>query len=87
MTKSELERHNKRFDGISLLSTPTGIQVARDFGAALPVDRRYRLYHTWVERAKETAEGIKTGIVENGGVAEVAGVIPYSMTPRAENIL
>ena len=68
-----------------ILSTSTGRVVAFEFGSSLPANHRYRLYHTVVERAKETAEGISEGIKVQGGSAQVAGEFPFraSLDPEA----
>jgi hypothetical protein len=63
--------------GDNMLSTPVGIAAAVDFGTRLPGDRRYRLYHTYVERARETAGAIRDGIVSRGGSAEIVEVVPF----------
>ena len=83
VTREELNRSGE-FDGVALPSTPTGVQAAIDFGSALPKDRKVTLYHTYVERARETAEGIRRGVIDSGGRAEVAGVISYRMTVDLE---
>jgi hypothetical protein len=69
----------------SLLSTPAGRAAAIEFGEGLPVDRSYRLFHTVVDRSRETAESIGEGIKRRGGRAEVAGVFPFrtSFDPQA----
>ena len=74
VTREEVQQ-NPRYDQ-SLHSTPMGIQSAIDFGSSLPKDRRYTLYHTYFERAQETAEAIRRGILDTGGRAEMGGVIP-----------
>lgn len=83
VTREELDR-NTEFDGFNLLSTQTGVQAAADFGAAFPMDRDVTIYHTYVERARETAEGIRRGVAEAGGRAKLGGVIPYKMTVDAD---
>jgi len=60
-----------------MLSTSSGIAAATEFGARLPIDRRYRLYHTYVQRARETAGAIRDGIVSRGGSAEIVEVVPF----------
>jgi hypothetical protein len=73
--------------GDDMLSTSSGIAAAVEFGSKLPCDRRYRLYHTYVQRAKETAEAIRDGIISNRGYAEIAEVVPfrYSFDREAVN--
>jgi len=63
--------------GDDMVSTPTGISAAVDFGARLPGDRRIRLYPTYVQRARETAEAIKDGVASRGGSAEIVEVVPF----------
>jgi hypothetical protein len=58
-----------------MLSTSNGKIAAAEFGAALPKDRQYRLFHTNVERVWETAEEMYNGIVRAGGKAEISGKI------------
>jgi len=78
-------RHTERFEPTEnensnlALSTSRGKQAALEFGESLPLNRRYRLYHTHVGRAKETAEGIRMGIVSRGGNATIVGIIPASL--------
>ena len=74
VTREEAQQ-NPSYDQ-SLHSTPEGIQAAIDFGSSLPKDRRYTLYHTYFERARETADAIRRGILDTGGRAEMGGVIP-----------
>ena len=56
-----------------LVSTDVGKQAAFDFGASLPTNREYTLFHTPVARTLETAEYICQGIRSSGGKAVVAG--------------
>ncbi|OGD55682.1 hypothetical protein A3K78_07635 [Candidatus Bathyarchaeota archaeon RBG_13_52_12] len=63
--------------GDDMLSTPSGIAAAVEFGVRLPSDRRYRLYHTYVQRARETAGAIRDGIFSRGGSAEIVEVVPF----------
>jgi len=80
VSKEEMERDTEKHDLHNLRSTQTGVQAATDFGASLPKDRGYSLYHTWVPRCRETAEEISRGVTSAGGRARIVGVIPYSMT-------
>jgi len=68
-----------------LLSTPAGKQAAIEFGEGLPKGRRYRLYHTLIDRSRESAESIRDGIKRKGGEAELAGVFPFrtAFDPKA----
>jgi hypothetical protein len=83
-------RHTER-PGISgansdvLLSTPAGKQAAIEFGEGLPKGRHYRLYHTIVDRSRESAESIREGIKRKRGDAELSGVFPFrtAFDPKA----
>ena len=72
-------RHTERplIEGISTgqstLTTPTGKRAARELGASMPSDRRYRFFHTHYERTRETALEIHGGVVDRGGASVVAG--------------
>ena len=82
VTREEAQ-HNPSYD-LSLHSTPIGIQAATDFGSSLPKDRRYTLYHTYFERARETADAIRRGILDTGSRAEMGGVIPCKTQIKPE---
>ena len=43
------------------LLTPEGKEMARDFGAKLPTKKPIRLFHSMIERCKQTAECIQEG--------------------------
>ena len=72
-------RHTERslIEGIgtgrSTLTTPTGKRAARELGASLPSDRRYRFFHTHYERTRETALEIHEGVVVRGVASAVVG--------------
>lgn len=55
--------------------TARGKQAAYDFGSFLPTDRVYRIYHSRVNRTRETAEKIQEGIQSLNVMAEVKGVL------------
>jgi len=59
-----------------IISTEQGRQAAREFGASLPHSRSYRLYHTNIERTRETAVNICEGILANDGSSNVIGSVP-----------
>ena len=63
-----------------LLSTPEGKAAAVEFGESLPTGRSYRLYHSVVDRSRESAESIRDGIRGKGGRAELSGVFPFRTT-------
>ena len=52
-----------------------GKEAARDFGRRLPGDRKYRFYHSYYDRARETAEEIHRGILERDGESGLGGSI------------
>jgi len=52
-----------------------GKETARDFGRKLPGGRRYRLYHSYYDRTRETAEEIHQGIQISGGDSELEGAM------------
>ena len=72
-------RHTKReraTPGEDPRSTELGIKAAYEFGASLPTGRRYRLWHTKVERSRETCLTIKSGLEINEAECTLAGTIP-----------
>ena len=52
-----------------------GKEAARDYGTRLPMSRRYRHYHSYYDRTRETAEEIHRGIREVGGDSEIIGTM------------
>lgn len=78
-------RHTERpviepgdMNGIRMLSTELGRRAAFELGSALPSGRRYRLYHTYIERSRETAEEIHEGILSKDGISEIKGSVLLS---------
>jgi hypothetical protein len=63
-----------------IISTGQGKQAAREFGVRLPPSRNYRLYHTNIERTRETVENIHEGILANDGSSNVIGSVPLIPT-------
>ena len=61
--------------GVTL--TERGKEAAHGFGARLTGDRVYRLYHSVSDRARETAEGIATGLGSLGVEARMVGAVPF----------
>lgn len=57
-------------------STERGLRAAYGFGASLPPGRRYRLWHTYIERSRETCLAIKSGLQSIGAECTLAGTIP-----------
>ena len=66
--------------GYSSLSTEKGKQATYELGTLLPKNKKYRLYHTKIERTKETAQELQKGLHSNGANAEIQGNIPVSIT-------
>ncbi len=60
------------------LCTEQGLKAAYEFGAGLPTDRKYRLWHTYIERSRETCLAIKSGLESNGAECTLAGEIPVN---------
>lgn len=60
-------RHSHRYDSQDIRNhmhdklTPLGHKYAKVFGKELPKDRPLRIYHSMIERCKETAENILEG--------------------------
>jgi hypothetical protein len=83
-------RHTERFatsereSAGATVSTSRGMSAAIEFGEALPQTRRYRVYHSNMARAKETAEGIRYGVASKGGLALVSGIIPATLAVDVE---
>lgn len=54
------------------------MRAAYEFGASLPTGRRYRLWHTYIERSRETCLAIKSGLESNEAECTLAGEIPVN---------
>ena len=65
-------------EGFTLLSTEQGKQAAYQHGTLLPTNRKYRLYHTVLERTKETATEIQKGLASNNVEAEIIDSFPLT---------
>jgi hypothetical protein len=89
-----LLRHSTRHEILDARSalearlTTEGKALARDFGALLPVDRTVRIFHSPVERCRETAAAIEEGFREKGGrvsLVKRSGALggPYIVDPGA----
>ncbi|MFX1502919.1 MAG: histidine phosphatase family protein [Promethearchaeota archaeon] len=76
-----LLRHSQRIEPIhfdkqaDLNLTPLGRKMAKYFGNKLPKDRSIRLFHSIVERCRNTAEEIFSGFKEIGGKAILKGTL------------
>jgi hypothetical protein len=74
-------RHSHRYDSNNIREhekdhlTPLGHEVAREFGEQLPTDRPIRLFHSQVQRCRETAENIYKGLNQNGVRSEIIGTL------------
>ncbi|MHA2009007.1 MAG: histidine phosphatase family protein [Promethearchaeota archaeon] len=68
-----LLRHSQRYEpefideNQNMELTPQGRKIAKYFGKKLPKTRKVRLFHSPVNRCKETAEQIHNGFEENRG--------------------
>jgi broad specificity phosphatase PhoE len=58
--------------------TEEGLKAAYEFGASLPTSRRYRVWHTVVERTRETCLAIMAGLESNQTECTLAGPIPVN---------
>lgn len=69
--------------------TKQGHEIARIFGTKLPTNRPIRLFHSLVERCKETAEGVLEGFRSIGGKGEIHGVLEslYNIGPDGHYII
>lgn len=74
-------RHSHRYNSNNLMEhekdklTPLGHEIAEEFGEQLPNERLFRLFYSKVERCKETAEDIITGLNQNNVYSENSGVL------------
>lgn len=72
-------RHTERPKGMpgeDPRSTEQGLRAAYEFGASLPCGRRYRLWHTYIERSRETCLAVKSGLESVEAEVTLAGTIP-----------
>jgi len=60
---------------VDLKLTPQGHHIAKIFGQKLPCSRTVRLFHSIVERCKETAENILEGFESVGGKGTINGIL------------
>jgi len=80
-------RHSERppvSAGLNLPLTDRGVKAAYEFGRNLPVDRKYYLYHTNIDRNQMTAENMQKGILDRKGVSKIMGEIPVATIIDAE---
>ena len=72
-------RHSKRYEpslwdeNQNMELTDEGKQIARLFGLKLPASKKLIIFHSGVNRCRETAEQIHQGFVEGGGESSVKG--------------
>jgi hypothetical protein len=57
-------------------STEQGLRAAYEFGASLPPGMRYRLWHTYIERSRETCLAVQSGLESVEAECRLAGTIP-----------
>jgi len=62
--------------------TERGREAAYEFGAKLPKDREYRIYHSSIDRAIETAEEIQEGLRSQETETQLGGVFMKSHHDR-----
>jgi len=83
-------RHSERLpvslrqEGFNLSLTDRGVKTSYEFGSKLPVDRKYYLHHTDIDRTQMTAANIQKGIHDNKGVSKVMGEIPVASVVDVE---
>ena len=70
----ESREYAKKTGKAILKSTAKGKQAAFEFGVNLPSKRVYRVYHSSVTRAIETAEQIHKGLLSQGAESHLKGV-------------
>ena len=63
----------RRLKDLDYKLTPIGREIARKFGEKLPIDRPIRLFHSSLDRCRETAEKILAGFEDIGGKGELKG--------------
>jgi len=72
-------RHSHRYDSNDIrehekdILTPLGHKMAREFGEHLPKERPIRIFHSQVQRCRETAENIYNGYNHHGKNSEMMG--------------
>jgi hypothetical protein len=67
-----LIRHSERPQGFYATLTETGKQASYEFGTHLTQYKKVRLYHTYLERTRETAQEIHRALTENGILSQIA---------------
>jgi len=72
-TTQESLEHERKTGRSNVLSTKKGKQAAYEFGERLPDNRIYRVYHSPVDRALETAEKIHEGLLSQGTESQLKG--------------
>ena len=63
-------------DLLGVRLTELGLKAANEIGTLLPSDRRYRVYHTFFPRSKQTAEEIAGGLMSAGASVAFEGERP-----------
>lgn len=94
---SIIMRHAERFDittmknALDALLTEKGKQDALELGKQLSLLEKVDLYHSPVERCRETAEKLQEGLTKEGAISEIRGHLlqlggPYIVGPWQEVI-
>ena len=67
--------------------TPVGHEIARRFGEKLPKQRPIRLFYSFLDRCKETAQGILDGFEKKNGIGFLMNsldvLVDFGMQPDA----
>jgi broad specificity phosphatase PhoE len=61
-----LIRHSERLPGFYATLTDTGKQASYEYGKQITQFKHVNLYHTYLERTKETAQEIQKALLDNG---------------------
>jgi broad specificity phosphatase PhoE len=82
-------RHSERPTnlGIQVSITETGERAAYEFGSNLTDGRTYRIYHSYVDRSRETAEQIHRGIIDKGGDGRIMDLVDLSFVYDADKFM
>ena len=62
-------------NGFNQPLTTTGTEASLEFGKHLPINRKYSLFHTDVDRTQMTCQNIQKGIKNSGGKSSIKGEI------------
>ena len=70
----------------TLYSTEKGKQAAYEFGKMLPDNRQYRIYHSPIDRSRETAEKIHEGLLYRQADSTLVGAFLRLNHDRVKNM-